>query len=109
MRKLIGFLLFLATPCFAQTTQFQPGADPVSNQAYYGVAISPSNSATFAPTRGIMTNGDGAGNSCALNVVFNGKSTTVLMNGIQIGYPYPFQITAVKSTSTTCTGITVFY
>ena len=105
MIRLLALFLLLPSLAWAQSSNFNPNNNPVVNQAYSATAISPSDTATFAVTRGIYTNGDGAGNSCTLVIRFNGNSSTVTMSGIQIGYPYPFQAIQIKSSGTTCTGI----
>lgn len=88
----------------AQDSTFRPGQNPVSNQAWSAVAITPS-SASIAVTRAIY---NGAAAACNIVITPNGTTTQVTFQNVQPGEILPVQAIVVAS-STTCTNLLALY
>lgn len=83
----------------------------VTNQAWRGVAIVPSDTAQLAaPTDALYTEGTSGNAACTMVVRFTGAPTTsVTLSFLTPGFPYPFSVIQVMNTGTTCTGIVGLY
>jgi len=92
-------------PGHAQTGQFNPGANPISNQAWSAVAITPGTT-NIPVTRAIW--GNGGASACTLTFTPNGTTTAVSLGNVQPGEILPVQAINI-SNSSTCTSIVGFY
>lgn len=101
-----AFGLGVALPTWSQDATFRPGANPISNQGYNSVAITPSDTTQIGPTRALFM---GAAAACTITIVPNGSSTAVAFANVQPGEILPVQASLVKNTGTTCTGIVAIY
>lgn len=99
-------LLLIASRAWAAGT-----IQDVTNQAWRGVAITPSDTAQLAaPTDALYTEGTGGNAACTMVVRFTGAPTTsVTLSFLTPGFPYPFSVIQVMNTGTTCTGIVGLY
>ena len=88
-------LLLLAGSAFAQSTSFQPGQNPVSNQGYNAQVITVGTA--YAVSRAIF---NGSASACNITAKMNGGSTVEFQN-VASGIALPIQTTEV--TATTCT------
>lgn len=68
------------------------------------VAVTPSDSASFAATRGVFV-----GTSGDLVVRFAGDTANVTLKNVVAGVTHPWSITRVAATGTTATNIVVVY
>ena len=107
MRRWLACSLAAALWCGAahgQTGQFNPGANPISNQAWNFNAVTVG--AVHSPTRAIY---NGNGSSCAITVQPNGAAagSTVTFANVQPGEILPIQELAV--TATTCSNVVELY
>lgn len=96
-----GFLL----PAVA-LAQVPPTGTQTLNQAVSAQALTPGNSTTIVPTRGLHI-GDAA--ACNIAVVFANDSLTtgaVTLPNVQPGIAYPYRIKRLLATGTTCVSIT---
>jgi hypothetical protein len=100
-----GLGIAMPTILYSQTGPFQPGANPVSNQAWSAVAVTPNDSTIIAPTRALY---NGASPACTIVVTTNGASVSVTFQNVQPGEIIPVQAIKVGSGST-CTGIIALY
>jgi hypothetical protein len=97
----VAALLF-AVPAWAQTP---PIGTPVINQGRSFELLTPNDSGTVVPTRGLHI-GDAA--ACNISVVGAGDDLTahVVLPNLQPGISYPFSIRRLRSMNTTCTSVT---
>jgi hypothetical protein len=106
MKLIVGFVLgLLCTVALAQTVDFQPGNNPVVNQARKGVAVTYSDTVNIAVTRGLY---NGNATACDIAVLFNGDTTnTITLKNVPSGATLPYQIVRVKNSATTCSASTI--
>jgi hypothetical protein len=91
-------------PGHAQTGTFNPGANPVSNQAWSFTPLTGS-STNIQVTRGLYI---GAVSACNITVTPNGSSTAVTFTNVQPGEILPIQIINFGASST-CTSVVGLY
>jgi hypothetical protein len=87
-------LVFVAAAAFAQSSRFQPGANPISNQGYDAAALLVGTA--IQATRAIY---NGNATACNFTVTMNGGGSVQLQNN-QPGTYNPIQ--AVIVTASTC-------
>jgi hypothetical protein len=107
MRWFVALALILAGyAAWGQAQNFQPGANPVSNQGYSSAAVTPSDTANIAVTRALYV---GNASACNINMQLNGDTAARVWVNVQPGEIIPVQAIAVKNTSTTCGNILAIY
>ncbi len=97
-----GLGVGLPTLLHSQTGPFQPGANPISNQAFSSAAVTPSDTTVLRPTRALYANGGSS--ACTIIGQLNGDTTTQSYQNVQPGEILPFQFVKVGASST-CTNI----
>ena len=102
---LAAFLLpaLASLPALAQPA---PSGQAVLNQGRSAALLTPGDSTTITPTRGLHI-GDAA--ACNIAVVFSGDSLTtgaVTLPNLQPGLSYPYSIKRLLATGTTCVSVT---
>jgi hypothetical protein len=91
-------------PGHAQTGNFQPGANPISNQAWSATLLTGSTT-NIQVTRALFI---GAASACNITVTPNGTSTALTLTNVQPGEILPIQIINF-SASSTCTSVVALY
>jgi hypothetical protein len=103
----------LAALVWAQACAYAAGpVQDVTNQAWRAVAVTPSDTTPLASgaTQAIYSAGNAANNPCTMTLYFEGAPQTAVAVGYMTpGFPYPFRVTQVGATGTTCTGIVALY
>jgi len=79
-----------------------PSGTPTVNQGQSGLALTKSNTDTFPATRALFI---GDSSACNINVTFKGQSAGTVLTNVQSGEILPISVTALLSTSTTCTAV----
>lgn len=111
MRRTFGrllaalFICATALPAWA-AGEMVPAGEPVVNQARQARSLTKSDSTVLIPTRGIYI-GDAA--ACDVALLFVGDSVAVTFTNVQSGAVYPFQITKLMSTGTSCATVKALY
>lgn len=101
-----------AVASWAQSGPFTPTGGPgnaTQNQAYSAVAVTPSNTAKFAPTRALYIAGTSGAAACNIVVLLNGASSNVTFTNVQPGEILPVQAILIASSSTTCASTLALY
>jgi len=98
----LALLLFAPLPAWAQSQAFQPGAGPVSNQAWNAAAIVVAT--PFAQVSRAIYNGNAS--ACNITVTMNG-GTSVQFQNVGAGQILPIQATVVSASS--CSNLLVLY
>jgi len=96
---LAAIAALFAVPALAQNT---PSGQPTLNQARSALALTKSDSTALPQTRGIYI---GDATACAVALLFVGDTAAVTFSSAQPGTAYPFAITKLMSTNTTCADV----
>lgn len=102
---LIVFLLFPMVG-WGQSRTFTPNENPIVNQGYSSIAITPNDTTKIAVTRAIY---NGNASACNINMQLNGDSAAIVWSNVPSGAVLPVQAVLVKNASTTCTNLIAIY
>ena len=88
--------------------QFGANVQPVLNQGFQAVAVTPADNAVLArtPTRALFI---GAAAACNIALILQGDSAAVTWSNVQSGQFLPLEVQVVMATNTTCTNIIAIY
>ena len=84
--------------------QMPPSGQPVLNQVVSAVLLTPSDSATIKPTRGLHI---GDGSPCSRKVMFSNDAAAVTVINVQPGVAYPYSIKQLFATGGTTCSVTL--
>lgn len=107
----LAFLVVATTARAQQTPPINPPQVPTwtMNQAAKSVAITPTNGATFGPTKAIYTAGTSAGGACVMVMKLFLDSATQTWTNVPAGAVLPVMAIDIEASGTTCTGVLALY
>jgi len=100
-----GLCALPTQPGHAQSRPFQPGENPVSNQAWNSIAVGSLPYVPTSPTRAVY---NGAAAACNIVIIPNGSSSAVTFQNVQPGEFLPVQATQITAAST-CTNMVALF
>ena len=101
-----GLGVAVPTLLHSQSNALNPGANPISNQAWSSSAVTPSNTTILNPTRALYANGGAS--ACTIVGRLSGDAGLQSYQNVQPGEILPFQFIQVGASST-CTNIIALY